>query len=57
MPDGKKLAFAVAPNLESLRIKSANKSSEKRGPQALIQPPEGYSIRDYGNRVGRVFSK
>jgi len=52
-PDGKKLAFWVAPNLEFYELNPPTNPSRKAWPQPY-PATQGYSIRDYGNRVGHV---
>ena len=50
-PDGKKLAFWVAPNIEFYELNPPTNPSRKAWPQPY-PATQGYSIRDYGNRVG-----
>lgn len=52
-PDGKKLAFWVAPNIEFYELNPPANPSRKAWPQPY-PATQGYSIRDYGNRVGHV---
>jgi peptidoglycan/xylan/chitin deacetylase (PgdA/CDA1 family) len=50
-PGGKKLAFWVAPNIEFYELNPPLNPSRKAWPQPY-PATQGYSIRDYGNRVG-----
>ena len=50
-PGGKKLAFWVAPNIEFYELNPPPNPSRKAWPQPY-PATQGYSIRDYGNRVG-----
>lgn len=50
-PDGKKLAFWVAPNIEFYELNPPQNPHRAAWPQAY-PAVGGYSIRDYGNRVG-----
>lgn len=52
-PNGKKLAFWVAPNIEFYELDPPKNPSRSAWPQPYPAIP-GYSIRDYGNRVGHV---
>jgi len=52
-PDGKKVAFWVAPNIEFYELNPPANPSRKAWPQPY-PATQGYSIRDYGNRVGHV---
>jgi peptidoglycan/xylan/chitin deacetylase (PgdA/CDA1 family) len=50
-PDGKRLAFWVAPNIEFYELAPPANPSRKPWPKP-IPDVLGYSYRDYGNRVG-----
>lgn len=50
-PNGAKLAFWVAPNIEFYELNPPDNPHRKPWPQAH-PAVSGYSIRDYGNRVG-----
>ncbi|GAC32338.1 polysaccharide deacetylase family protein [Paraglaciecola polaris] len=50
-PGGKKMAFWVAPNIEFYELNPPVNPSRKAWPQPY-PATQGYSIRDYGNRVG-----
>lgn len=50
-PDGKRLAFWVAPNIEFYELAPPSNPSRKPWPKP-IPDVAGYSYRDYGNRVG-----
>lgn len=50
-PNGAKLAFWVAPNLEFYELNPPNNPHRKPWPHPY-PPVAGYSIRDWGNRVG-----
>jgi len=50
-PNGAKLAFWVAPNIEFYELDPPENPHRKPWPQAY-PAVAGYSIRDYGNRVG-----
>ncbi|MBU3002609.1 polysaccharide deacetylase family protein [Paraglaciecola arctica] len=50
-PGGKKMAFWVAPNIEFYELNPPANPSRKAWPQPY-PATQGYSIRDYGNRVG-----
>lgn len=50
-PDGKKLAFWVAPNIEFYELDPPENPHRKAWPQPY-PAIQGYGIRDYGNRVG-----
>ncbi|MGI2024538.1 polysaccharide deacetylase family protein [Shewanella glacialipiscicola] len=50
-PDGKKLAFWVAPNIEFYELNPPENPHRKAWPQPY-PAIQGYGIRDYGNRVG-----
>ncbi len=50
-PNGAKLAFWVAPNIEFYELNPPPNPQRKPWPQAA-PAVAGYSIRDYGNRVG-----
>lgn len=50
-PNGAKVAFWVAPNIEFYELNPPNNPSRKPWPQPNPAIP-GYSIRDWGNRVG-----
>jgi peptidoglycan/xylan/chitin deacetylase (PgdA/CDA1 family) len=52
-PGGKKLAFWVAPNIEFYELNPPVNPSRKAWPQPY-PATQGYSIRDYGNRVGHM---
>ncbi len=52
-PDGKKMAFWVAPNIEFYELNPPANPYRKAWPQPSPATP-GYSIRDYGNRVGHI---
>lgn len=52
-PGGKKIAFWVAPNIEFYELNPPDNPSRTAWPQPYPATP-GYSIRDYGNRVGHV---
>ncbi len=52
-PDGKKLAFWVAPNIEFYELNPPANPHRKAWPQPY-PANQGYSIRDYGNRVGHM---
>ena len=52
-PNGAKLAFWVAPNIEYYELDPPANPYRKAWPQPYPALP-GYSIRDYGNRVGHV---
>lgn len=52
-PNGAKIAFWVAPNIEFYELNPPENPHRKPWPQAY--PAVGdYSIRDYGNRVGHI---
>ncbi len=50
-PDGAKVAFWVAPNIEVYELNPPDNPHRKAWPQPSPALP-GYTIRDYGNRVG-----
>lgn len=50
-PNGAKIAFWVAPNIEFYELNPPNNPYRKPWPHPYPAVP-GYSIRDYGNRVG-----
>lgn len=50
-PNGAKIAFWVAPNIEFYELNPPNNPYRKPWPHPYPAIP-GYSIRDYGNRVG-----
>ncbi len=50
-PNGAKIAFWVAPNIEFYELNPPENPNRKPWPQAY-PAVGGYSIRDYGNRVG-----
>lgn len=50
-PGGARLAFWVAPNIEFYELEAPENPSRKPWPGPTPAVP-GYSIRDYGNRVG-----
>lgn len=50
-PNGAKVAFWVAPNVEFYELDPPNNPHRKAWPQPSPALP-GYTIRDYGNRVG-----
>ena len=52
-PNGARLAFWVAPNIEFYELAPPANPQRKAWPQPYPAVP-GYSIRDYGNRVGHV---
>jgi peptidoglycan/xylan/chitin deacetylase (PgdA/CDA1 family) len=52
-PGGPRLAFWVAPNIEFYELDPPANPQRKAWPQPYPALP-GYSIRDYGNRVGHV---
>ncbi|MEX0828093.1 MAG: polysaccharide deacetylase family protein [Haliea sp.] len=52
-PNDAKIAFWVAPNIEFYELNPPENSYRKAWPQPFPALP-GYSIRDYGNRVGHV---
>ena len=52
-PDGAKVAFWVAPNIEFYELNPPSNPHRKPWPQPSPAVP-GYSIRDYGNRVGHI---
>ena len=52
-PDGARLAFWVAPNIEFYELEPPANPHRKPWPQPYPAVP-GYSIRDYGNRVGHA---
>lgn len=52
-PKGAKVAFWVAPNIEFYEINPPTNPYRKAWPQAT-PAVGGYSIRDYGNRVGHI---
>jgi peptidoglycan/xylan/chitin deacetylase (PgdA/CDA1 family) len=52
-PDGKKLAFWVAPNIEFYELNPPANPYRKAWPQPY-PAIQGYGIRDYGNRVGHA---
>ena len=52
-PGGAKLAFWVAPNIEYYELDPPQNPFRTAWPQPIPAIP-GYSIRDYGNRVGHV---
>jgi peptidoglycan/xylan/chitin deacetylase (PgdA/CDA1 family) len=52
-PGGARLAFWVAPNIEFYELDPPANPQRKAWPQPYPALP-GYSIRDYGNRVGHV---
>ncbi|MEQ8514974.1 MAG: polysaccharide deacetylase family protein, partial [Chromatocurvus sp.] len=52
-PNGARLAFWVAPNIEFYELDPPDNPRRKAWPQPYPATP-GYSIRDYGNRVGHV---
>ncbi|WP_226660872.1 polysaccharide deacetylase family protein [Microbulbifer aggregans] len=52
-PNGAKIAFWVAPNIEFYELNPPANPHRKAWPQPSPAVP-GYSIRDYGNRVGHM---
>lgn len=52
-PNGARVAFWVAPNIEFYELNPPDNPRRKAWPQPSPAVP-GYSIRDYGNRVGHV---
>lgn len=52
-PGGARLAFWVAPNIEFYELDPPHNPQRKAWPQPYPAVP-GYSIRDYGNRVGHT---
>ena len=52
-PGGARMAFWVAPNIEFYELNPPTNPQRKAWPQPYPATP-GYSIRDYGNRVGHV---
>jgi peptidoglycan/xylan/chitin deacetylase (PgdA/CDA1 family) len=52
-PDGARLAFWVAPNIEFYELNPPDNAYRKAWPQPY-PALAGYSIRDYGNRVGHT---
>jgi allantoinase len=52
-PNGAKVAFWVAPNIEFYELNPPKNPSRAAWPQPSPALP-GYTIRDYGNRVGHV---
>ncbi len=52
-PNGAKVAFWVAPNIEFYELDPPNNPARKAWPQPYPALP-GYTVRDYGNRVGHV---
>ena len=52
-PGGARVAFWVAPNIEFYELDPPQNPQRKAWPQPYPAIP-GYSIRDYGNRVGHV---
>ena len=50
-PNGARLAFWVAPNIEFYELDPPTNPHRKPWPHPY-PPVPGYSIRDYGNRVG-----
>ncbi len=52
-PDGKRLAFWVAPNIEFYELNPPKNPARAAWPHPYPAVP-GYSIRDYGNRVGHM---
>ena len=52
-PGGARMAFWVAPNIEFYELDPPQNPQRKAWPQPYPAIP-GYSIRDYGNRVGHV---
>ena len=52
-PNGAKMAFWVAPNIEFYELNPPDNPHRKAWPQPYPALP-GYGIRDYGNRVGHV---
>ena len=52
-PGGARLAFWVAPNIEFYELDPPPNPQRKAWPQPYPAVP-GYSIRDYGNRVGHA---
>lgn len=52
-PNGARLAFWVAPNIEFYELDPPTNPQRKPWPQPY-PAVSGYSIRDYGNRVGHV---
>ena len=52
-PNGARIAFWVAPNIEFYELDPPANPQRKAWPQPYPALP-GYSIRDYGNRVGHV---
>jgi peptidoglycan/xylan/chitin deacetylase (PgdA/CDA1 family) len=52
-PNGKKMAFWVAPNIEFYELNPPKNPSRSAWPQPS-PAVAGYSIRDYGNRVGHM---
>jgi allantoinase len=52
-PDGKRLAFWVAPNIEFYELNPPKNPARTAWPHPYPAVP-GYSIRDYGNRVGHM---
>jgi len=55
-PNGAKIAFWVAPNIEFYELNPPENPHRKPWPQAY-PAVGGYSIRDYGNRVGHSRSR
>lgn len=53
-PNGARLAFRVAPNIEFYELNPPPNPQRKAWPQPYPALP-GYSIRDYGNRVGHMW--
>ncbi len=52
-PGGARIAFWVAPNIEFYELNPPTNPHRKAWPQPY-PATQGYSIRDYGNRVGHV---
>ncbi len=52
-PNGARLAFWVAPNIEFYELDPPDNAYRKAWPTPTPHVP-GYSIRDYGNRVGHM---
>ena len=52
-PGGKRLAFWVAPNIEFYELDPPKNPHRAAWPHPYPAVP-GYSIRDYGNRVGHM---
>nr|WP_010130706.1 polysaccharide deacetylase family protein [Microbulbifer agarilyticus] len=52
-PNGARVAFWVAPNIEFYELNPPTNPHRKAWPQPSPAVP-GYSIRDYGNRVGHM---